>query len=704
MRGKIEYYFIMLVLTLLLVDLVIILDIFLLRQILGFVFFTIIPGWLILQLLQLNNLGFLKKIVLAIGLSISFLMFVGLFINNLYPWIDKPLSFYPVFVSLNLSVIILVILTYLKCLKNKDKFSKICIFDIYLKIKEEFKGKLISPFLFSFLFPFLSVFGTYLMNTKGDNTILLIMLFLIPVYTTIIIYLKDKIPQVTYPVAVWMIGLALSLMYGLRSSYISLSDGTLEYFLFQQTLKSSYWEKLSTEVPTPVDVYSGCISITILPVIYKIITNLPSFYIYKIYYNVILSVIPVVAYIVFNKALKKSTETFISSLFFMFQYPYISMMGWIIFRQIPAILFFALTIMVLLETLPKAVKRFLFIILVVSMVFSHYSTTYIFFIIIFIYFIIISFTKTKIKNIETGKVNVTEVTLIFALIFVWYGLVSEVIFKNFVEALRIAILMLINLSLETLKFSGEIFIKAENIGYAITKYIYDISLILIAVGVLTILLELFKGEHNLVSYPFKLLILISFSILVPLILVGEFLKGIYGYDRVYQQLLLLLSPAFILGVKSLSKFIKINNNLFILLLIIILTLQFFASTYIVFQFFGIHHSEVLNDDGIRYNKYYIREVDAIAAAWLYTYNNEMKNVWSDYPGKFIYSLYDPKRAKYLINNKHIKDGYIYLRGATISSKILYGYGVEKEKLETLSKELVRGSKIYDSGAFIYYIT
>lgn len=692
---KMNIWYIILVLTLLLVDLVIILDLFLLRQILGFVFFTIIPGWLILQILKVNNLEFLKKIVLAIGLSISFLMFVGLLINSLHPWIDKPLSFYSVFVSLNLSVIILLMLTYLR---NKNNF-KIDVSDIYLKIKKEFERKLISPFLFSFLFPFMSVFGTYLMNTKGDNTILLIMLFLIPVYAAIITYLRDKIPEVTYPVAVWMTGLALSLTYGLRSNYVSLSDGTIEYFLFQQTLKSSYWEKLSTGVPS-VDAYSACISVTILPVIYKIISNLQSFYIYKLYYNVILSITPIVVYIVSNKALKNSTEAFISSLFFISQYPYISMIGWIIFRQIPAILFFALIIMVLLENMSKAVKRFLFIVLVLSMVFSHYSTAYIFFIIIFIYFIITSLTKTRIKNIEIGKVNVTEVTLVFALIFFWYGQVSEILFKNFVESLRMAILTLVNLSLETLKSSGDIFIGAENIGYAITKYIYDMSLILIAVGTLTLLFELVRGKNNSMLYSFKLLTLISFSVLVPLILVGEFLKGRYGYDRVYQQLLLLLSPAFILGVKSTSKFFKINNNLYTFLLIIIVTLQFFASTYVILQFFGVHHSEVLNNDGIRYNKYYIKEIDATAAEWLYKYN-EMKDVWSDYSGKFIYSQHDPKRAKYL-NSKHIKNGYIYLRSATISSKTIYGYGMEKEELETLSEELLRSSKIYDSGANIYY--
>ena len=50
------------------------------------------------------------------------------------------------------------------------------------------------------------------MNTSQNNVILLLMLFLIPVYLVLVVYLKDKVHSATYPLAVWMIGMAMILM------------------------------------------------------------------------------------------------------------------------------------------------------------------------------------------------------------------------------------------------------------------------------------------------------------------------------------------------------------------------------------------------------------------------------------------------------------------------------------------------------------
>ena len=65
-------------------NLAIFLDIPVLRQVLGFLFFTIIPGLLILYILKLNKLGLTAGIVLSVGLSIAFLMLAGLLLNWAY--------------------------------------------------------------------------------------------------------------------------------------------------------------------------------------------------------------------------------------------------------------------------------------------------------------------------------------------------------------------------------------------------------------------------------------------------------------------------------------------------------------------------------------------------------------------------------------------------------------------------------------------
>ena len=70
-KGFLLFILILLALT----DLAVFLNVPVLRQFLGFVFFSIIPGLLILHILKLNKLGLTRKVVLSVGLSIAFLLF-----------------------------------------------------------------------------------------------------------------------------------------------------------------------------------------------------------------------------------------------------------------------------------------------------------------------------------------------------------------------------------------------------------------------------------------------------------------------------------------------------------------------------------------------------------------------------------------------------------------------------------------------------
>ncbi len=57
-------------------------DIPVLRQLLGVIFLTIIPGLLILFLLKLDKLALAEKIVLTVGISVAFLMMFGWSLNQ----------------------------------------------------------------------------------------------------------------------------------------------------------------------------------------------------------------------------------------------------------------------------------------------------------------------------------------------------------------------------------------------------------------------------------------------------------------------------------------------------------------------------------------------------------------------------------------------------------------------------------------------
>ena len=63
-------------------DIAVLLDIPILRPASGIFFLTVLPGMFILFLFKLNKLEITERAVLTIGLSIAFLMFYGLLLNQ----------------------------------------------------------------------------------------------------------------------------------------------------------------------------------------------------------------------------------------------------------------------------------------------------------------------------------------------------------------------------------------------------------------------------------------------------------------------------------------------------------------------------------------------------------------------------------------------------------------------------------------------
>ena len=153
-------WFVFIISILLLTDLAILLNIPFMRQILGFLFLTLLPGVLILQILKLNKIGYAEKFVLSIGLSISFLMFFGLLVNNLSLILgyETPLSTIPLLISFNLAIIALAIITH-----RINKGAVFTLPDLNLSTSE--KAFLIVPVLF----PTLSILGTHYMNTTDTS-------------------------------------------------------------------------------------------------------------------------------------------------------------------------------------------------------------------------------------------------------------------------------------------------------------------------------------------------------------------------------------------------------------------------------------------------------------------------------------------------------------------------------------------------------
>ena len=75
-------------------------------QIIPFIYLTFIPGLLILRIFRLHYIDYVTNILCSVGLSLTFIMSLGFFINWLYPLIGitKPISAVPLGVPLRLYI------------------------------------------------------------------------------------------------------------------------------------------------------------------------------------------------------------------------------------------------------------------------------------------------------------------------------------------------------------------------------------------------------------------------------------------------------------------------------------------------------------------------------------------------------------------------------------------------------------------------
>ena len=731
-KFRIGGWFAFIISILLLIDLTILLDISFLRQILGFLFLTILPGLLILQILKLDKLGFTEKFVLSMGLSISFLMFFGLLLNNssLSLGYETPLATIPLLISFNLVFVVLAIVGYKI---NKDSIFSLP--DFNLSTSE--KAFLIVPVIF----PTLSIFGMHVMNTTDNNIILIFLPFLISIYVVFVCLLNRKFPKRMYPVVIFLISISLLFLLSLRSNHIIGSDIHVEYYLFRTTLDNLHWYVLTTG-----NQLDACLSISILPTIYQSILNIPSEFLFKIFYSLIHSITPLVIYILSKKYVGES-YAFLASCFFMFQHRFIlTSYGP---RTGVAILFFGLAMMTLFnDKIDPLKKRIIFIIFMASCMVSHYSTTYIFFFIMLGSFVGMEILSKKytFKNV----VSLTLVVLFFSMIFFWYSQVTETAFNAGVGFIENTFKNLHEFFILESRGSGEALLGGGIMGKGIPhkiEFVFTwLTFALIGIGVASLLVK--RKEMSFPELNFKkqdflkdkfevgyFMIALACAGLLVIMIALPFIAVGYSLDRLYAVAITILSVFFVIGGITLSKNLSLNllrkvlsktlrekkalpkkqkegkkgeiwkgkeNGSQVrgyLIILLVLIPYFLCVTGVTYQMFGYPRSVILNSEGEQYDLYYVHDQESCCAKWLGDYAEKRRRIYSDWYGygrlvsqsKITPSLID----YWWLSDPTRIDGYIYLRYQNIvTGELIYG---EIYNMTDYFDIFFEKNEIYDSG-------
>ena len=548
------------------------LDIPILRQLIGFIYLTFVPGIIILRILKLHKLGNTETLLYTVGLSIATVMLTGLFMNTVYPFfgISGPISITPLVITISVAVLILCIISYVR-----DKgFLNPSFVDV--------KDVLSPPVLFLCLLPFLSIFGTHLVNFYHTN-ILLLLLILVITGIVLLVAFDKIIPQKLYPFAIFVIAIALLWHKSLISMYLTGYDIYQEYYFYKLTEMNSYW---NFAIPNN---NNAMLSATILPAIYAHLLNIDATWIFKIIYPFFFSFVPLGLYHLYQKQTDDRTA-FLSVFFFMsFTAFYCIMIS--LAKQQLAMLFFVLLILSMLDKKIYVPKRAaLSMIFSVFIVVSHYGTTYITLFYILMAWFLLSFMKNttvnrfwqslhakfdkyEIKrkilqssnaigdlenaNLKNSKtITVTFVILYFVMALSWYMYVSASTSFNTIVYIGDHVYNCIYTDFfnpaaresTVMKVMGLQMVEPSLERY-IYRYLFHITQFFIIVGVIRLLIQRnkMKFEREYIALTLVSTVIILMCIMLP------FFSGMLHMDRIYLILLIFLSPFCILGGETVFK-------------------------------------------------------------------------------------------------------------------------------------------------------
>ena len=541
-------------------------DIPVLRQIVGFVFLTFIPGLLILRILRLHRLEAIETLLYSVGLSIAFVMFLGLFMNMLYPFIGiyKPISILPVIITITSIVLILCIAIY-KREKHCDGYS-------FQPLHLDWSELISSPALFLFLLPFLSALGTFLVFSLHCNAVLLILLALIALIPILIAFGKF-IPVKLYPLAIVTISIALLWQRSLLSFDLPDGDILVEYYYQGVVLRNSLW---NTNIAANVN---AMLSVVMLPPIYSIVLNLNTVWVYKIIYPLFYSLVPLALFQVYRKQTDDKVA-FLASFFFMSFPEFIFTMPFLA-RQIVAELFVALSILLFLGEGMNATKRAtLLVIFGLSIVVSHYGLSYIYMSFLIMALLILLLLKSSAVNElwenilakshrlkentnsptllkhtngfqQRSTLNVTYVMLFIVFCLSWYLYISSG--SPFNTIIRIGDHIYDSLSTELFSWEardpniaqamGLAPMRSVDVEWHIARIFQYITQLFIVVGLIDFVFKRRKTKFHpeYAAMSFVSMVLIAMCIILP-----HFATAL-NMTRLYHITLIFLAPFCILG-------------------------------------------------------------------------------------------------------------------------------------------------------------
>lgn len=679
------------------------------RQIFGFIYFTFVPGFVLVKLLRMDELSAVESLLFSVGLSVAFLMLSGLAANYLFLSLDipNPLSPLPLMIIVNSFLLAGGIIFYLR--GENVRLWKVKTSEI------PYAGLLLL------VIPVLTVLGTTWVNLYDVNSVLLIVIIIIALLLGVGVVSERLLPSKLYPLAILVIAVSLLFHSSLISNYLVTfaSDVPLEYYVFRTTANNALWS--STNPFLTGELFgrlNDMLSITVLPAIYVSLLKIDAELMFKVLYPLIFSFVPLGLYNLWQTKIGKR-YAFVASFLFMAQATFFTeMLG--LNRQMVAELFFVLLLLVIFnDELKPLGKTVLFLVFSFALVTSHYALAE-----IFLFFVSFAFLAMFILKRRSRRITVSMIVLFLVLMFTWYIFTSGsaafdslLSFGDYVYGRLGEFSDISSRGGDVMRGLG--MEAAPSIWSQISRIFAYLTEALIGIGFIGLV---FKRTRTRLENEYFWLSLVAMVLLGALVLVPG-LATSFRMTRFYHVLLFFLAPFCVIGASVIIRLaFRQERELAVSFLLLIVLLPYFLfQTGVVYEVTG---SDVWSLSLSKYRMSlpkmegylgYIDEYSVFGARWLSgNIDAENRHVYADISTKrdvlTIYGMIYRDYIEPITNGTRIASGRtIYLgQQNVVGEKILgiYNYTYVEwsySELRAPLNDLNKVNKVYSNGGSEVYI-
>jgi uncharacterized membrane protein len=716
-----------------LADVSIIFNIPVLRQVLGFIMLTFVPGFLLIQIAQLK-MNPLEKVLFLIGLSVSFLMFVPLAMNFVYPilGISRPISLFPLVTTFSLLLAGLSLFVY----KKGAQYLQITALGV-----DELIDRVKNPLaLGAALVLVLGILGGLLLRFDLDSLLSLLSMLSIAV-AVVIIVASRRVSARFYPLYIFAIALALLYSRTLASANLFGYDIFGELYVADLVKASGVWNPSLVLGTFGVGDYYTMLTVAILPNVYSMLLNVDTVWVFKLIIPFIAAFVPVGLYQLWKTQLKFSDKcAFLSSFFFISFYVFYDQM---IIREEVAGLFLVLALLLLLSSRVRGVNgTALLIVVIASLAVSHYASSYVF--MFYLVILLIGSILAGVKNAQAQRASAisgTLVALAIAIVLSWYLLTGGG--APYVALVETGTHVVSSLSNELFAVNSEPVVAGvfgSGVSYVsflhvLAHYWVIATLVLIAVGLIAMV---WRRKAMRANVQFLVLSLASFVMMLFAVGAPAFAAAING-DRLYALASFFLAPCCVLGILAIVdtpfSWIRVNKDIILKLkyaaVIAVLIPNFLFMTGTIFEItehpsnYALLPSQNQSGRTIEYSfqggrdwSYLVQtpvpDESVYAARWLSSSMSPLP-VYADHSGAqpqlvgdghispgSVFLLTSPPSPK----NGSYARSYVYLGAANVQNGsivlTLPNNALDYQQFSSLP-ELTAGCRVYSNGlAEVYY--